>query len=167
MHVTTRSWILTRPGPCVDACNPDCRFLHTAVGGLDSVVNGTTGGWQHIRVRVAAAAVARVRQASNDHETRFGTVSLRWQFDGKQQLTMELSVPVGATAEVHSPNVVAGRVLASVSEGEATVWPQPSGAVNATMGGWLHSVVANVHSEAVVANVGSGSYVFTARYKGV
>jgi alpha-L-rhamnosidase len=33
-------------------------WLVQALGGLDSVVNGTTGGWEHIKARVAPAAVA-------------------------------------------------------------------------------------------------------------
>ena len=49
-------------------------FLHTHVGGLDTVINDTTAGWEVIRVRVSPAAMARARHASNAHMTRFGTV---------------------------------------------------------------------------------------------
>ena len=55
-------------------------FLHTHVGGLDSVVNGTSAGWEHVRVRVAAAAVTTLRHTSHQRETRFGTISLHWSY---------------------------------------------------------------------------------------
>ena len=96
-------------------------FLHTAVGGLDSVVSGSTGGWERIIVRVAPAAIATLGGASNQHETRFGAVSISWRYT-RGLLTMDLQVPIGSIAEVHSPLAVGGRSLMSVSESTSQLW---------------------------------------------
>lgn len=162
-------------------------FLHTVVGGLDSAISGTSAGWEHIRVRVSPAVMARVHghAVSSEHASRFGTTSLRWQFtddDGQQQLSMQLVVPVGSTAEVHSPASVAGRELAGLAEGGEELWlaegatARPSTAEVAGDGDeqeqqpppppLLPEGVRGVKAQegAVVTTVGSGAYAFTARY---
>jgi hypothetical protein len=49
-------------------------WLASSVGGLDSVVNGTTGGWRHITARVAPAAISVLGESHYTKLTRFGTL---------------------------------------------------------------------------------------------
>jgi len=72
-------------------------WLHTAVGGLDTAVNGSSAGWEHVIVRVAPAVVGTVLEATNEHASRFGTVSLTWKFSPES----------GALTQVHTPSAVA------------------------------------------------------------
>ena len=133
-------------------------FLHQSIGGLDSAVSGETGGWERIIVRVAPAAIATLGGASNTHETRFGTVSLSWRYQGGQ-LVMALAVPVGSTAEVHAPTVLAGRALTRMHEGQTVLWSDAAGV--AALDAWS----VELRESAVVATVGSGTYAFAAQYQ--
>jgi hypothetical protein len=146
-------------------------FLHTHLGGLDSVVSGSSGGWERILVRVAPTAIAAVGGASNQYETRFGTVSLSWRYDDDDhRLTMALQVPVGSTAEVHSPLAVGGRSLLRVKEGDSQLWTEPGSASSSqatpALGAAASSDAQRVEAKvsAVVVTVGSGVWDFAAEY---
>lgn len=127
------------------------------------MVSGETGGWENIVVRVAPTAIVAVGGASNRHETRFGTVSFSWRYV-EGQLTMELDIPIGSTAQVHTPLTAGGRNLLSISEGTSQLWAA------ATI--HFHDLVAGsefrsieTRASAVVATVGSGVWRFVAMYQ--
>lgn len=132
------------------------------MGGLDSVVSGATGGWERIVVRVAPAAIATLGRANKRHETRFGTASLSWRYEGGH-LTMAVSVPIGSIAEVHSPSAVGGRSLVSVNEGRpaSQLWATTD-AQNSAQDSDVQSV--EMRDSAVVTVVGSGTWSFVATY---
>jgi alpha-L-rhamnosidase len=146
-------------------------FLHNSVGGLDSIINGTTAGWKKIRVRVSPAAITRLRSTSYDRDTRFGRVSLNWGFHDDRELTMRVRIPVGATAFVHSPLALHDRdrrpiALRSVKEGGATVWQSSTNYTAPSQAMLMPTGVHEIQSQedALVAKVGSGEYLFTAVY---
>ena len=90
-------------------------WLLSSVGGLDSAVNGSTGGCKDIIARVSPGVVAELKTASYTKKTTFGDVTLTWEYaDGK--LGMELTLPVGTTATVHTPQLVGGKRLQMVHE---------------------------------------------------
>ena len=132
------------------------------VGGLDSVVSDASGGWENIVVRIAPTAIVTVGGASNRHETRFGTVSVSWRYkDG--QLTMELAVPIGSIAQVHTPLIAGGRNLLSISEGTSQLWAVTAIQPQDMTGSEVNSV--ETRDSAVVATVGSGVWRFVAMYQ--
>lgn len=77
-------------------------WILSAVGGLDTVVNGTDGGWRNVIARVAPAAITVVKEASYVKHTRFGPVGIQWTYSGGQ-LSTKFSVPTGVTVAVHTP----------------------------------------------------------------
>eukprot|EP01043_Picozoa_sp_COSAG02_P042331 COSAG02_NODE_3591_length_6516_cov_4.904161_2_plen_143_part_00 len=134
------------------------------VGGLDSVVNGATGGWERIVVRVAPAAIATLGGANKRHETRFGTASLSWRY-AKGRLTMAVRVPIGSIAEVHSPLAVGGHRLKSVTEGArgSQLWAvAPTETLELAKDSDVQSV--ETRDSAIVTVVGSGAWSFAATY---
>jgi hypothetical protein len=144
-------------------------WLLSSVGGLDSSVNGSTGGWKNIVVRVSPAVMPMLQRASYTKTTRFGDVTLSWTFaDGK--LTMDLALPVGTTATVHTPTAVAGATLREVREtssgtaDSAPLWG--SGRVGAPPAGVRGvELVADAVVTAVGGGLGAGGhYRFEARY---
>eukprot|EP01051_Picozoa_sp_SAG22_P000175 SAG22_NODE_3_length_48349_cov_158.681180_36_plen_487_part_00 len=142
-------------------------FLHTAVGGLDSEVDGSSAGWENIVVRVSAAAVLQIQEASSEHETRFGKVRLGWRYAAaSRQLTMKVSVPVGATAEVHSLAHLGAHALLKVEEASIRdpLWMSSSRRSSASVDDVHHVQRVEQKQGAVVAMVSSGDYLFTASY---
>ena len=135
-------------------------WMSASLGGLDSKVNGTTGGWKHIVARVAPAAITELKHASTAHETRFGRASLDWAWDAATaKLAMNLTVPIGATCEVHSHAMLqseSGQILrlVAVHEGGRALWRATAD----------YSVAAAAAAAAVVHEVGSGSYRFVAHF---
>ena len=98
---------------------------------------------------------------------------LRLQAPGRTEgrLVMNLSVPIGSTAEVHSHLALAGgegRQLAGLAEGGFGLWPGTMAAgsqvAGAGRGAWPPARSIQVREGAVVVTVGSGEYAFTARY---
>jgi len=126
-------------------------WLQSSLGGLDSAVNGRSGGWRHMIVRVSPEAAAALKQARVSRQTRFGEASLSWTAaDGK--LSSKLVVPIGVEAEVHSPAAMGGRRLSTVTRNGRVVWSHETGAVDREM-------------RAAVAWVGSGTHEFKATYE--
>ena len=72
---------------------------------------------------------------------------------------MALVVPVGSTAEVHAPTVLAGRALTRMHEGQTVLWSDAAGV--AALDAWS----VELRESAVVATVGSGTYAFAAQYQ--
>ena len=139
-------------------------WLLQSVGGLDSAVNGTTGGWRHVVVRVAPGVIAELKSVSFSKRTPYGDVTLSWAYaDGK--LTMKLGLPVGTTAEVHTPAAMSGAAVTALAETSATpttLW-SADGAAALESGGGVGGVGASADGT-VVAHVGAGRYVFEAKY---
>merc|ERR1712039_233801 len=133
--------------------------------GLDSVVNASTGGWQTIVARVAPAAITSLRHANISRNTPLGRTSLRWAYQDAK-FTMSLSVPVGATAEVHHPIALPDGNVRSIEERGGIVW-RASALVDfddtpkQVVAGIQHVAV---HEQAIVTTVSSGDYVFEAHY---
>lgn len=76
-------------------------WMMVKLGGMDTVSNATTTGWQHFIVAPCIHAVARLRSGGYSLETRFGRAAVAWQYDKAQQvLRTNVTVPIGATAEV-------------------------------------------------------------------
>ena len=50
------------------------------MGGLDSAVNGSTGGWKDIIVRVSPGVISELKTASYTKKTSFGDVALSWEY---------------------------------------------------------------------------------------
>lgn len=140
-------------------------WLLSSVGGLDSAVNGSTGGWADIIVRVAPAAITTLRKASYKKLTRFGEVSLDWRFEAGK-FTSTLSLPVGTRATVHTPSVLReGGVdygVRSITESAQLLWARDSTSSSALEVGGVFSV--QQAAAAVLTEVGSGSYLFEAQY---
>ena len=144
-------------------------WLLSSIGGLDSAVSGTTGGWKDIIVRVSPGAIAALGHASYRKRTPYGEVSLSWKY-AAGKFTMELGLPVGTTATVHTPTTVAGAALRTLHESSgdpAELWSASGGA--ATLAAGVRAV--EPAGEAVVATVvgglgGGGSYRFEARFGG-
>ena len=90
-------------------------WLLSSIGGLDSAVSGTTGGWKDIIVRVSPGVIAALGHAGYRKRTPFGEVSLSWKY-AAGKFTMELGLPVGTTATVHTPTSVAGATLRALHE---------------------------------------------------
>eukprot|EP01052_Picozoa_sp_SAG31_P005496 SAG31_NODE_242_length_19350_cov_3.043998_15_plen_1073_part_00 len=76
-------------------------WMITKLGGMDTVSNATTTGWQHFVVAPCMHAVARLRSGGYSLKTRFGRAAVAWQYDAIHQvLQTNVTVPIGATAEV-------------------------------------------------------------------
>jgi len=73
---------------------------------------------------------------------------------------MDLKVPIGTTAEVHSPSAVDGRALIHVAESDLMLWSDGSVAGSAAGVRSLEE-----RNGAVVTTVASGEYSFAAHYQ--
>lgn len=84
-------------------------YLYTALGGLDTVSNATSSGWQHIKAGPAAAAAHRLPFGRAQVATRFGRAAVSWAsgaasvFVGLSEtltssFTLNATIPSGATA---------------------------------------------------------------------
>ena len=144
-------------------------WLLSSIGGLDSAVSGTTGGWKDIIVRVSPGVIAALGHAGYRKRTPFGEVSLSWKY-AAGKFTMELGLPVGTTATVHTPTSVAGAALRTLHESSgdpAELWSASAGAAAGAAG----VRALEPAGEAVVATVAGGlgrggSYRFEARFGG-
>jgi len=89
------------------SCSAWDAWFSASLGGIDSKVNGSTGGWKIVIARVAPSAITMLGSGKAVQETIRGTVSLAWSFDAAtKKLTMDLTLPLGSTAEVHTPSVL-------------------------------------------------------------
>jgi alpha-L-rhamnosidase len=91
-------------------------WMTTALGGLDTVSNATTTGWRVLTVRPLPAAMTTLGHASVSVDTRLGTAAVAWRVDadgaaagGGGRLSLNVTVPVGAVAELHVPTALALR----------------------------------------------------------
>jgi hypothetical protein len=156
-------------------------WVLASIGGLDSVVNGTTGGWRHIVGRVAPAAITTLKGASYNKMTRYGEVKFGWRYDGaSKKLSTNVTVPVGAELTLHTPQALDGSecsgsacalarlVEVGVGTGAASEHGQPTlvWAAGGGNGGTLPSGISLVEatSAAVLAHLGSGTYRFEASF---
>lgn len=86
-------------------------WLTTAVGGLDTLSNGTSSGWRDMVVSPDAAAVAELGAGGYALSTRFGPAALSWAMPaGGTTLTLNVTVPLGSAAHLRPPAMLpAGR----------------------------------------------------------
>ena len=138
-------------------------WLLSSIGGLDSIVNQSTGGWRHIVARISPAAVTTLKEANYTKATRFGAVHFEWQYDGTN-LRSRLSVPVGAQLTLHTPLSLpsGGGVLVSLSERDTLVWSRRAGASALPSG----IVEVDLTSAGVQTTLLSGDYELEAVFSG-
>jgi len=107
------------------------------------------------RIRFAPQIVRDLNWASGTINTVRGPVSSSWTRTG-DTLRLEITVPVGSTAEVHVPKLGLNNV--QVDEGGRAVWKGGKFEAGAT-----GVTAAKEVGGSVVVEVGSGSYVFERR----
>lgn len=115
-------------------------------------------------------------RAQVSHFTRRGLAALDWHWDGAAKiLVMNLTVPVGSTADVHTAWTIGKNVLSSIIVVDAAnihtkstiLWPH-----NSSSGlSFFVSYVLGIHSQNqadasadIVTTVSSGSHVFHFTY---
>jgi hypothetical protein len=159
-------------------------WLLSSVGGLDSNVNATDGGWRNVIARVSPGAVTRVRRAAYRKQTRFGEVTIDWNYTGAGEgLVVTLTVPVGMTVALHTPTKLRAdpdqesddgyvrlhTLLETRGEGPSptVLWTAAAAVSNEAAAAAAAAAAVNAISVidgAVTASVGSGSYRFAAKY---
>ncbi|MFF8694265.1 family 78 glycoside hydrolase catalytic domain [Streptomyces sp. NPDC015144] len=118
-------------------------WLYRGVAGLDQAPDST--GFRKLRIRPRPGGL---RHASARHESVRGTVMVTWERRGGL-IALRLTVPPGATAEVHLPTTDPGSVR------ESGLVPDP---------GDPHLTRIRVAADHVLYQVASGSYRFTAAH---
>jgi hypothetical protein len=141
-------------------------WVASSIGGIDSFVNGSSGGWRHIAARVSPAAVAIIKTATYSKLTRFGETTFNWKWDGTKLVT-EISVPIGSDLTLETPMALqlrSGAVvhLSTLGEGEWSLWADS--AAQQVMPTGVLSVAGSSPTAAVTTTIGSGQYVFEAVY---
>jgi hypothetical protein len=151
-------------------------WLLSSVGGLETSVNGTDGGWRNVVARVSPAAVTRVKAAVYRKTTRFGDVDIDWTWADTQSFNMSFGAPIGVQVTVHTPTSLMGKdangrpvelSLASLSEGSTILWTRSNsglGGGHEQVTGLLSGPMEVEEESAVVSTVGSGRYHFSAQY---
>ena len=162
-----------------------CTSLSSASRGVLSAASATTAALAHaafhlagaeltadVVARVAPAAITVVKQASYVKHTRFGPVGIRWTYNAGTFSTT-LSVPPGATVDVHTPTRLAndgsGLELRSLRESGLQLLLGDSGAVEVggdagILGAARHGEDGGSATSVVVTTVSSGEYHFHAQY---
>jgi hypothetical protein len=133
-------------------------WLFTSVAGLRRVGRG----WARFELGPAngVALFAQLSSANASIDSPAGTVSVAWQArpDQAPDVTLNVLVPTGATASCSVPILLGGAELGDVTEGGNPVWHR--GNFIPGMAGVL-SGSASPAGDAVVFEIGSGSYSFT------
>ena len=109
--------------------------------------------------------VARLSLCLRVVRTRFGNASIDWKLATGGALTMSCTVPAGATAEIHVPQLPQFGKAMLVSEGTKPVWKAGayvSGAAGVT-GASLKDEKPWSEIETVVVTVGSGEFAMAAK----
>ena len=139
--------------------------VYCTIAGLDTAVNGSTAGWAHILYKPAAAVMERLGSAAATITTRFGNASISWAYSASMgTLALNASVPAGATAEVHVPQLQAlGGKAITVADGAAQVW-KAGVFVPGTAGVEAGGVVADKWAPVptVVLQLASGTFILSA-----
>ena len=158
-------------------------WMTTALGGLDTVSNATTTGWRVLTVRPLPAAIATLGRASASVETRLGAAAVAWRFEqadgsdggaamntmaaergvpaGGGHLSLNVTVPVGAVAELHVP-----ATLALALPGGARAVVHLGAVADARSGALLVSTrtAPRRDADALVFVVGSGVHEVSAQF---
>ena len=116
-------------------------------------------------------------RAQVSHFTRRGLAALDWHWDGAAKiLVMNLTVPVGSTADVHTARTIGENMLSSIMVVDAAnihtkstiLWPHNS---SSGLSFFPSYVLGGIHSENqadasadIVTTVSSGSHVFHFAY---
>ena len=146
-------------------------WLVANVGGLETVVNGSTGGWREIEARVSGPVARYLGEAAYRKVTRFGVAEISWRYDAStQKIATNVTVPVGSMLNFYSPTRVGTGTLRALAEGRQYIWSArgltnehlPSGIVGTSAVRQEGGIVGLDRS--IVTRVGPGHYEFIATY---
>jgi hypothetical protein len=111
------------------------------------------------KIIIQPAIVGDVTWAAAGYNSIRGMISNRWELNGNQ-MTMNVSVPVGATATVWLPTLGSALTNMTVTESGATIW-QNGGATGGSPGVSFNRVDNRSPGQSGIAwDVASGSYQF-------
>lgn len=134
-------------------------WAYTALVGIDTVVNTSTAGWQHVSVRPLPAAVARLGSAAGSVATRFGNVTCMWRWSAAGGLSLNTTLPVGTSGSVSLP-VLGDSSKVLVLESGKAVWAH--GVYVAGVPGIVSGSADTEDGSPVIRfEVGSGSFKFS------
>ena len=147
-------------------------WFSTSLAGIDTSTNATVTGWRHIVISPDKAAILRLEHASASLDTRFGLTNISWIYSKKAgHFHLNVTVPVGTTAEVHFPQL--GTLdpvqIKDTRKGgfgigdDHAVWHSGRWLPSAPLG--LHNIKRISHSGATVLELGSGFYQLSALYQ--
>ena len=141
-------------------------WVYSTLAGIDTAVNGSSAGWEHIILRPDPAAMLSLGHASALLKTRFGNASISWKL-GASELTITCAVPPGSTAEVHVPQLSQlGGADVTINEGGKAVWKAGAfvpGVVGVRGGSIKEKTEKPIsHVNAVVLETGSGVFSLVA-----
>lgn len=141
--------------------------MYSTLAGIDTAVNGSSAGWEHIICRPDPAAMLSLGHASASLKTRFGNASISWKLDANE-LTIAWTVPPGSTAEVHVPQLSQlGGTAVAITEGGKFVWKAGkyvsgvSGMHAGSIKDKTEKPISNVNT--VVLESGSGAFSLIAK----
>ena len=141
-------------------------WMTTALGGLDTVSNATTTGWRVLTVRPLPAAMTMLGHAAASVDTRLGKAAVAWRVDvnagsagAGARLSLNVTVPVGAVAELHVPHEMTSPGGSSAVSHLASVAEVRSGATLVAS-----RIAARRDANASVFIIGSGVHDVLAHY---
>ena len=135
-------------------------YFYSSIAGLDTESSGSSSGWQTVLFRPTHAAVRRLGHAAAEIKTPIGTASVAWMRVSKT-LTMNATVPEGATGELSFPLLGLLSDSVSISESGVVVWSAGkfiAGARGVSAG----NVTRRGTNQAVTFTVASGTRSFVA-----
>jgi hypothetical protein len=136
-------------------------YLYTALGGLDTVSNATSSGWQHIKAGPAAAAAHRLPFGRAQVATRFGRAAVSWVggaaslSETTTHFTLNATIPSGATGML---KVVMLGEATDVYSDSTPVWKDDAFIPNAVPGLISASLVNEEGFQTILFEVTSGVY---------
>ena len=140
-------------------------YLYTALGGLDTVSNATSG-WQHIKAGPAAAVAHRLPFGRAQVATRFGRAAVSWvggaasgsvglSETSTTHFTLNATIPSGATGTL---KVVMLGEATDVYSDSTPVWKNDAFIPNAAPGLISATLVNEEGFQTILFEVMSGVY---------
>lgn len=96
-------------------------YFYTSIAGLNTNDTVVSSGWRHVLFRPTHAAVRRLGHAAASIQTPLGAADVSWCLKGRT-LTVNTTVPEGATGELSFPLLGVSSRTISISEGGVAVW---------------------------------------------
>jgi hypothetical protein len=129
-------------------------FYHDLAG---IQLDPTAPGFQHIIIK--PAFISGISSANASYNSVRGTIASSWSVTNNQS-TLNVTIPVGATAAVYLPILANINGALTVKESGTTIWQNNATSSSAT--GVTFNQVQGTGAQTVqIWNVGSGSYQFT------